>query len=178
MTLKSVDGGQYNLIKDDPDKYKLIYFGYSNCPDVCPTTLSNLTRALYGGKIDKKRADKFQIIFITIDPKRDTQERLREWLPIFSDKIHGLIPTTEQIDEIKSQWHIAIYPNNNPNSMYEKHDMNDMSHHAKDASIANTRGDLVHSSYIFVSKGDKIVDVLSDNNTDSYIKHINSAKFK
>lgn len=193
LTLTDTHNQKYNLIQDDKDKYKLIFFGYTNCPDICPMTLSNLVTALYSGRIPHDQAKKFKIIFITVDPKRDTVERMNSWLTLFSPNIVGLIPTDEQIDSIKREWHVTIYPNNDPDQLYNMnhtdHNMNmdtmndgqqnKKSEHAKldDKSLKKTRGDLIHSSYIFVGKGGKIIKIISNNSVDEYVKIFTSREF-
>jgi len=77
-------------------KYSIIYFGFTHCPMVCPTALNNLTLAI--NEIGDK-ADDFNFVFITTDPERDTAERLKEFLPNFSDRIIGLTGTEAQLQK-------------------------------------------------------------------------------
>jgi protein SCO1 len=80
------------------DKIVLIFFGYTHCPDICPVTLSD-----YGAirnKLDEK-ADQVQFVFITVDPERDTVERLKPYLEIFDPGILGL---TGKQDELNAVW--------------------------------------------------------------------------
>ena len=77
-------------------RYMLIYFGYANCPDVCPTTL-----ALMADALDKLGPDRSAVvpIFITIDPERDTPAKLKPYMAAFGPRFVGL---TGSLAEIKS----------------------------------------------------------------------------
>ena len=96
-------GGPFSLIDGDGHpvtdqtwrgKYMLVYFGYTFCPDVCPTTLSNVADA-----IDKlgPRADRLQALFVTVDPKRDTASVVKQYAAAFSPRITGLTGSPAQI---------------------------------------------------------------------------------
>ena len=75
-------------------KYMLIYFGYTYCPDVCPTGLTEISNAL---DLLGSGADKIVPIFITVDPARDTSEHLKEYVTFFHPRLVGLTGTMEQI---------------------------------------------------------------------------------
>ena len=64
----------------------LVFFGYTYCPDFCPTTLTVMTQAL--DMLDPKVAEQVEPVFITIDPERDTAKALGEYSQHFHDKIH------------------------------------------------------------------------------------------
>jgi protein SCO1/2 len=96
-------GGPFDLVDQDGHKVtdktfsgrpSVIFFGYTSCPDVCPTTLMDLTNWL---KALGPTADKLNVLFISIDPERDTPAHLREFLSSFDPRIHGLTGTNEQI---------------------------------------------------------------------------------
>lgn len=76
-------------------KYMLVFFGFSNCPAICPTALSNITNVLKTLGAD---ADKIAPLFITVDPARDTPETLKLYLQNFDARISALTGTQEQID--------------------------------------------------------------------------------
>jgi len=73
--------------QDFPGMLQLVFFGFTSCPDVCPTTLSVMTRAM---KLLGDLADGVQPIFISVDPERDTPEQLKEYLGFFDPRIIGL----------------------------------------------------------------------------------------
>ena len=75
-------------------KLVVLYFGYTFCPDVCPTTLAEVTKAMQ--KLGKKAED-VQVLMVTVDPERDTPERLAEYMTYFDPRFVGLSGTPEQI---------------------------------------------------------------------------------
>lgn len=78
-------------------KYLLVYFGYSFCPDVCPTGLSRITQALQ--RLPVPQQAKFQPFFITVDPTRDTPAALKEYISHFTPVI-ALTDSKEAIDKV------------------------------------------------------------------------------
>ena len=93
FTLQDGDGKPVTD-RDFRGKYMLVYFGYTFCPDACPTTLNEVADAL--DRLGAK-ADQIQAIFITVDPKRDTPEILGAYVKSFDPRIAGLTGTTAQI---------------------------------------------------------------------------------
>jgi protein SCO1/2 len=84
-------------------KYVLIFFGFTYCPDVCPTTLTTFSTAM---ELLGKDADKVQPIFVTVDPERDTPENLKSYLTHFHKKMVGLTGSVQQIDHVKKIFRI------------------------------------------------------------------------
>lgn len=83
---------------DFAGKYRVVYFGYAFCPDICPTDMQRVAQGLKVLKAsDPAKAAKIQPIFITIDPERDTEQVVREFAAAFSPDIIGLTGTPEQI---------------------------------------------------------------------------------
>lgn len=89
--------GQTRSVKDFAGKAVVVFFGYTQCPDVCPTTLQELleVRRLLGAD-----GDKLQAVFITIDPERDTQELLKAYMANFDPSFVALRPTPEQLQPL------------------------------------------------------------------------------
>jgi protein SCO1/2 len=84
-------------------KWLLVYFGYTSCPDVCPTVLLRVGQALDSlGSL----AERVQPIFISVDPARDTAERLAKYMAAFNSRIVGLRGTAEQTKEAAQQFHV------------------------------------------------------------------------
>ncbi len=79
-----------------------IFFGYTHCPDVCPTTLFEMSAALQKLGAD---ADRLRLVFVTVDPERDTSDLLKEYLSAFDDRIVGLTGTAETIDAAAKAFH-------------------------------------------------------------------------
>ena len=86
--------GMVRTEEDFAGRWMLVFFGFANCPDVCPTTLSEVAAVMEELGDD---AEKVQPIFISIDPERDTPQSLAEFVPLFDDRIIGLTGTPEQI---------------------------------------------------------------------------------
>ena len=90
--------GQTVTDKDLTGKYRLVYFGYSFCPDICPVDLQKLMRGLsLFEKTDAARGAKVQPLFITIDPQRDTAEALQPFVARYHPRLIGLTGTAEQV---------------------------------------------------------------------------------
>ena len=99
-------GGAFTLVSQSGNKVSdkdfagtpfLVFFGFTHCPDVCPTTLyetSEVLRAL------GNNADKLKVAFITVDPERDTPEALKNYLGSFDPRIVGLTGSQEEIDRV------------------------------------------------------------------------------
>jgi protein SCO1 len=99
-----LDGnGQTVTDKDFRGKYMLVYFGYTFCPDVCPTTLNAVADAM-----DKlgPAASRIQPLFITVDPKRDTPAVVKQYAAAFGPKIEGLTGTPEEIAEVAKEYRV------------------------------------------------------------------------
>jgi protein SCO1/2 len=102
FTLTDQDGKTVRDI-DFRGKYMLVYFGYTYCPDLCPTGLEGLAHML---DLLGKDASKVQTIFITIDPARDTPAKLKEYVASFHPSIIGLTGTSEQIDAVAKEYKV------------------------------------------------------------------------
>ncbi|WP_282694755.1 SCO family protein [Streptomyces sp. CC208A] len=83
LVLTDTTGKSYDLRERTKGKPTLIYFGYTNCPDVCPLTLSNI--AIAKKQLPQADQDKLQVVFVTTDPERDTADSLAKWLPAAGD---------------------------------------------------------------------------------------------
>jgi protein SCO1/2 len=79
--------GQSRSLADYRGKVVLLFFGYTFCPDVCPTTMGEAAAAL---KLLGKDADRVQVVFVTLDPERDTQAVLSKYVPGFDSRFVGL----------------------------------------------------------------------------------------
>lgn len=100
FTMESADGKV--SLSDFSDKYKLIYYGYMYCPDICPTSLSIIASALK--KLPKEQADLFQIIFISVDPDRDKLKDLKEYANYFYKGAVGITSNKEYLKKISSNY--------------------------------------------------------------------------
>jgi protein SCO1/2 len=85
--------GKPRTLADYKGKVVIVFFGYTQCPDVCPTTMAEMA-----GVMQKlgPQADQVQVLFITLDPERDTRELLASYVPAFDKRFVGLYGTPEQ----------------------------------------------------------------------------------
>jgi protein SCO1 len=88
LILTDSDGKKYDLVKETAGKPLMLYFGYTHCPDVCPTTMSDI--AIAKSKLPKAEQDKLVVIMVTTDPERDTPARLKSWLGSMDPSFIGL----------------------------------------------------------------------------------------
>lgn len=79
-------------------KVVLLFFGYTSCPDVCPTTLAELKQALE--KLGEAKAKQVQVLFVTVDPQRDTPERVQEYVAHFNQDFIGLSGTESDLANV------------------------------------------------------------------------------
>ncbi|MDX6295179.1 MAG: hypothetical protein QOH50_4254 [Kribbellaceae bacterium] len=96
-SLTDTNGNEFNLVTSTKKPVTLIFFGYTNCPDVCPTVMADVASALT--KLDKSVRDQVQMLFITTDPARDTGPVIRRYLDRFDPSFVGL---TGQLASIKT----------------------------------------------------------------------------
>jgi protein SCO1/2 len=100
------EGGDFTLISyrgpvslsDYRGKVVLLYFGYTWCPDICPTNLAMISSTL--AEMDAAERDQIQPLFVSVDPDRDTPQRLKEYVEYFHPSLLGLTGSKSEIDEI------------------------------------------------------------------------------
>ena len=104
--LRTHDGKIFDTMENqDP---MLIYFGFTYCPDVCPITLLTMANVL-----DKLENEKIIPLFITVDPERDNEEILSNYVTAFHDKIIGLTGSISEINKVTSDWKVYFKKENN-----------------------------------------------------------------
>ncbi|HTR17104.1 MAG TPA: SCO family protein [Acetobacteraceae bacterium] len=99
------DGGGH-VVTDQTfrGRWMLVYFGYTHCPDVCPTTLTTLTQAL--DALGQEHAAHVAPVFITVDPERDTPEVVRDYVHAFDPRITGLSGTAAQVADAERAYRV------------------------------------------------------------------------
>lgn len=141
---EAIIGGDFELtsqfnkpysLADARGKVVLLFFGFTLCPDVCPTTLSTIQTVL--GQLGEK-AEQVQPIFISVDPQRDKPEILKSYLQYFSNDYIGLTGTIEDIDKVVKQYQgFYSYMGNVSANQY-------MVDHTSNLYIINTMGEVTN----------------------------------
>jgi len=126
----------------------LLFFGYTHCPDVCPTTMSSVAEAM--SLLSSEEQSKVQPLFITVDPERDTGSHLAEYLSFFHPKIIGLSDTIEETKKVAARYSVEFFREGE-----------------------DEKGDnylVSHTSYLFlINPNGEIVDLMSDHTTPADI---------
>ncbi|MGE5722594.1 MAG: SCO family protein [Sphingomonadales bacterium] len=138
-------GGPFTLTDQDgrtvrdtdfAGRYRLVYFGYSFCPDVCPTDLQTIGQALRQFEKDAPRqAARLQPIFITVDPARDTPAVLKSYVSAFHPRLLGLTGTDAQIAAVEKEF--AIYAARRPTGHGNDYFMD----HSRQALLLGPKGE-------------------------------------
>jgi len=108
ITLTDASGKQFNLVQGTKGKLTLVYFGYTHCPDVCPTTMATLAATMRS--LTPAQAAQIDVVFISSDPKRDTPAVLHTWLGQYDPAFIGLTGDFSTIQEAASSLGITIEP--------------------------------------------------------------------
>lgn len=95
--------GRTRTLEDFRGKVVVVFFGYTQCPDVCPATLAALAQAM---KKLGSRADQVQVLFITVDPDRDTAALLGKYVPAFDSRFLGLRGDDDATARVAKEFHI------------------------------------------------------------------------
>jgi protein SCO1 len=114
FSLSTLDGKDVSDA-DYRGKWLLIYFGYTFCPDVCPTTLSQIGAAF--DALGPKAKD-FQAVFITLDPARDKTPVMKDYMKAFDPRITGLRGEPDDIEEAAKSFHVYYRPRSLGNGQY------------------------------------------------------------
>jgi protein SCO1 len=104
FTMTRASDGKQVTAADYKGKIVLLYFGYTFCPDVCPTTLLNIATML---KKLGPRADDVRVLFVTVDPNRDNLPVLKQYTDAFAPQIVGLRGTPEQLATLAKRYRVA-----------------------------------------------------------------------
>ncbi len=96
-------------------KWHLLFFGYTHCPDICPTTLLTM-RSLYQQLEQANLAGKLNMVFVSVDPKRDTVEQLSQYVPFYHPKFIGVTGDLEQIYQLSRPLGVVVHYRNHKQS--------------------------------------------------------------
>ncbi|WP_367124780.1 SCO family protein [Streptomyces phytohabitans] len=139
LTLTDTEGKEYDLVDETKGRTTLVYFGYTNCPDVCPLTMSNI--AVAKSKLDKAEQRKLDVVFVTSDPKRDTPKRLGKWLRMHDPSFVGLTGDFDTIQAGARSVGVHIEPS------YEKKNGDVVSTHGAQVLAFSAKDDKAHVLY-------------------------------
>jgi protein SCO1 len=112
--------GKQRTLQDFRGKLVVMFFGYTQCPDVCPTTMSEMAAVM---KELGPSAEDVQVLFVTVDPERDTQELLSHYVPAFDKRFIGLYGNAEQTAKVAKEFKVfyAKQPGGDPGSYTVDH---------------------------------------------------------
>ena len=112
--------GKPRTLADFKGKIVVMFFGYTQCPDVCPTTMAEMSAVM---QELGPQADQVQVLFATIDPERDTQQLLAQYVPAFDKRFLGLYGTPEQVAKVAKEFKVyyAKVPGKTPGSYTMDH---------------------------------------------------------
>jgi protein SCO1 len=150
FALATSAGGEFQLSRAR-GKVVLLTFGYTNCPDVCPTVLAELAqvRSRLGGD-----AGRVQVVYVSVDPERDTTERLRAYVSIFDKTFLGLTGSTAQLGPVWKAYGISIARREIPGGGPQSYGV----HHTASVYVIDTAGRL----RVMAPFGTPVDDVLHD----------------
>ncbi len=100
--------GQARTLADFRGQVVAIFFGYTHCPDVCPTTLTDFAAAL---QQLGDQAERVQVLFVTVDPERDTPELLREFVPAFNPRFLGMYADADTLRALAKEYKVVYEKN-------------------------------------------------------------------
>lgn len=106
FTLADLDGRAYSFREETEGQLALLFFGYTNCPDICPVHMAGIATVLRD--LPWEIRDRISVVFVSTDPARDTPERMREWLSGFDPRFIGLRGDLEEVNRIQTE--LALPP--------------------------------------------------------------------
>jgi protein SCO1/2 len=146
FTLTADTGGTYDFTTATKGRPTLLFFGYTNCPDVCPTTMADIAVALRD--VGPDLAKQVRVVFVTTDPKRDTTARLAQWLGRFDAdlpaKFVGLTGSQQKLDQAQLSAGVPVAQDGGQthSALLLLYGADDKAHVAFDAG--NTPKDIAH----------------------------------
>lgn len=141
--------GKKRTMEDFKGKVVALFFGYTHCPDVCPTTMLELKQAM---KLLGDKADDVQVLFVTVDPERDTQEMLAQFVPAFDKRFIGLWGSLQETAEMMGNF--KVY--------YSKVQSQSKSDYTIDHSAGVYVFDKTGKVRLYLTYGQKPADIASD----------------
>lgn len=150
VVLTDTRGAQFTPARPAPDKVTALFFGFTNCDDVCPTTMADLAAGRRA--LPPALAEKVTVVFVTVDPKRDTPAVLEKWLGRFDRDFIGLTGPLEHIHQLERSLYLPESGKESPTAEHQ-HTSDD---HERAKDEADYQVDHSGSVYLF-GPGDKLV---------------------
>jgi protein SCO1/2 len=141
--------GHIRTLEDFKGKVVVLFFGFTHCPDICPTTMIDLKKTM---NLLKDKSSSVQVIFITLDPARDTEEVLKKFIPTFNSTFLGLTGSESEIDKVATQFKIFYEKVNNGSKAGYTID------HSAGLYVIDKNGNIK----LHISNGEKPEDIASD----------------
>ncbi|MFV2006444.1 MAG: SCO family protein [Longimicrobiales bacterium] len=141
FTLTDTEGQPFHFASETEGSLTLLFFGYTNCPDICPIHLASIAAVMRD--FPHELRSRIKVVFVSTDPQRDTPERLRAWLDGFDKSFVGLLGTVGQVNDIERSFGLApsfVDPAQDPESYV-------VGHAAQ--VLAFTTDNLAHIAYPF-----------------------------
>ena len=115
FTLETTAGEPFQFVRDTEGSVTLLFFGYTYCPDICPVHMANIAAVLK--KLPPQTANRVTVVMVSVDPDRDTPERLRSWLDNFDRSFIGLIGSMDNVNDVALRFSLppAIKQGEGPN---------------------------------------------------------------
>lgn len=120
------DQGERVTAADSAGRVRLLFFGYTHCPDVCPATLDRIAAAL--ARLPEGLGDEVQVLFVSVDPQRDSPERLARYVDFFDPRIQGLSGSEPRLRALTRRYRTTFgygdadaegnYPVSHSNALY------------------------------------------------------------
>jgi len=158
-TFRSSAGGATTLARLQHDQLMLLYFGYTHCPDVCPTTMADLGQAI--AKLPSIVQAHVQVVFVTADPARDTPAVMKSWLSHFDSGLVrpfvGLTSSVTQIDSVSKSVGVPLEP-----PVTEPNGSISVTHGAQTLAFVNGRADVLWSAGTSVGDYTHDINLLVD----------------
>ncbi len=141
--LRDTEGRPFDLRADTDGYATALFFGYTNCPDVCPVHMANLAAVLRDAPPSTR--SKVKVVFVTVDPERDTPERLRTWLNAFDSTFVGIAGPEDEVARLQKGLYLANAYTNKQSEADSAYDVM----HAAQVIVFSRSDNLAHVMYPF-----------------------------
>ena len=141
--------GAKRQLSDYQGKVVVLFFGYTHCPDVCPTAMADMAKMM---KLLGSDANQVQVLFVTLDPERDSQQVLAKYVPSFDERFVGLYGNAQQTAEVAKRYKV----------FFEKKDVAGKSGYTIDHSAGAFVFDKAGKVRIYFRNGQKPNEMASD----------------